>query len=135
MREKERERERERERKRERERCFSGTGVSELASHNMSELPALPHRRMTLRQVTELCAPPPMMAECLTLRSPHPNVSCCPPTTRATRLLPSTTELRRQTKLRYDRRLRNSERSRKRTTRNTSEEGGLSDLVPCGTAR
>lgn len=66
-------------REEERERCFSGTGVSELASHNMSELPALPHQRMTLRRVTELCAPPPMMAECLTLRSPHLALSPPPP--------------------------------------------------------
>lgn len=53
----ERKRERERvggrERERDRKRCFSGTGVSELASHNMSELPALPLHCATKRRVTE----------------------------------------------------------------------------------
>jgi len=68
---KERARERDGGREGDGERCFSGTGVSGLASHNMSELPAPPF--FTRRRGGSLnYAPPLMMAECLTLCSLHP---------------------------------------------------------------
>lgn len=69
-------------------RCFSRTGVSELASHNMSELPAAPLHRATMRRVTELRAstddgrvphpllpPPPLSAPSAPRPPPPPRVT------------------------------------------------------------